>query len=76
LENERVREEARWNAKKTPEKLERAMLQHGLDMNYPTATQVVRMDAATGAPVPGQLSVIAFRRSRNAGERVAGTVRK
>ncbi len=70
LENERVREEARWNEKKTPEKLERAMLQHGLLMTYPTADQVVRMDM-NGRPIPGQLSLVRFQRMRNAGERVA-----
>ena len=72
LENERVREEARWNEKKTPEKLERAMLQHGILMTYPTAEQVVRMDA-NGRPVPGQLALARFQRNRNAGERVANS---
>lgn len=76
LENERVREEARWNGKKTPEKLEQALLQHGVAMAYPTAEQVVRMDAATGSPAPGQLSVVRFQRNRNAGERVAKTGQK
>ena len=70
LESERVREEARWNEKKTPDKLERAMLQHGLLMNYPTPEQVVRM-GDNGRPVPGQLALVRFQRSRNAGERVA-----
>lgn len=69
LENERVREAARWDEKKTPEKLERAMLQHGLAMNYPTAEQVVRMDAA-GRPLPGQLSVARYQRSRAGIDRV------
>ena len=72
LENERVREAARWNEKKTPEKLERAMLQHGILMTYPTAEQVVRMDA-NGRPVPGQLALARFQRNRNAGERVANS---
>lgn len=69
LENERVREAARWDEKKTPEKLERAMLQHGLAMNYPTAEQVVRMDQG-GRPLPGQLSVARFQRGRSLVERV------
>ena len=75
LEDERVREEARWSEKKTPEKLEQAMLQHGIAMNYPTADQVVRMDAS-GQPVAGQLSVVRFQRNQNAGERVAKTDQK
>ncbi len=70
LEDERVREEARWNEKKTPEKLEQAMLQHGIAMSYPTPEQVVRMDSA-GVPASGQLSVVRFQRNRSAGERVA-----
>jgi hypothetical protein len=75
LEDERVREEARWSEKKTPEKLEQAMLQHGLAMNYPSAEQVVRMDAA-GQPVPGQLALARFQRAQSAGERVAKTGQK
>jgi len=70
LENERVREEARWNEKKTPEKLDRAMLQHGILMKYPKPEQIVRMDEK-GRPVPGQLSLVKFQRIRNAGEHVA-----
>jgi len=70
LENERVREEARWNEKKTPEKLEQAMLQHGLVMNYPTPEQVVRMDGG-GVPLAGQLSVTRFQRNRGSSEPVA-----
>lgn len=72
LEDERVREEARWSEKNTPEKLEQAMLQHGIAMTYPAADQVVRMDLA-GQPLPGQLSLVRFQRSQNAGERVAKT---
>jgi hypothetical protein len=72
LENERVREESRWNEKKTPEKLEQAMMQHGLAMSYATPEQVVRMDGG-GSPLAGQLSVVRFQRNRNASERVAKT---
>ena len=75
LENERVREAARWDEKKTPEKLERAMLQHGIAMGYATAEQVVRMDS-DGRPVPGQISVAKFQRNRNAIERVAKSVQR
>ncbi len=75
LEDERVREEARWSEKKTPEKLEQAMLQHGIAMTYPTADQVVRMDS-TGSPVAGQLSLVRFQRSQIASERVAKTGQK
>jgi hypothetical protein len=70
LEDERLREEARWNEKKTPEKLDQAMLQHGLAMSYPTHDQVVRMDGR-GVPVPGQQSVAKLLRYRIASEPVA-----
>lgn len=56
LEEERVRESARWEEMKTPEKLESALLRHGLAMRYPRPEQVVRMKA-DGKPYPGQLSV-------------------
>ena len=56
LEEERVRESARWEEMKTPEKIESALLRHGLAMRYPKPDQVVRMKA-DGRPYPGQLSV-------------------
>lgn len=56
LEEERVRESVRWEEMKTPEKLESALLRHGLAMRYPKADQVVRIKA-NGKPYPGQLSV-------------------
>lgn len=56
LENERKRESARWDAMQTSEKLESALLRHGLSMHYPKSEQVVRMKA-DGRPYPGQLSV-------------------
>jgi len=56
LENDRARESARWDAMKTSENLDRALLKFGLSMKYPRADQIVRMDAK-GQPKPGQLSV-------------------
>lgn len=72
LEAEYAREETRWNEKNTPEKLEAAMLQHGIAMAYPSAEQVVRMDAS-GVPIEGQLSIARFRRSQSATERMVRT---
>ncbi len=72
LEAEYAREETRWNERNTPEKLEAAMLQHGIAMSYPSAEQVVRMDAS-GVPIEGQLSIARFRRSQSATERVVRT---
>jgi hypothetical protein len=66
LENDRARESARWDAMKTSENLDRALLKFGLSMKYPRADQIVRMDSH-GRPKPGQLSVArASRRSSNA----------
>ena len=56
LEKERIREDAHWNEKKTPENLSHAMLSHGLEMDYPAADQIVRLDAH-GNLAPGQPSL-------------------
>lgn len=66
LEDERSRESARWEELKTPEKLEAALLRHGLSMRYPKADQVVRMKA-DGRPYPGQVSVARARQRRKQG---------
>lgn len=50
------REATRWEEMKTPEKLEIALLRHGLSMKPPRADQPVRMDAK-GMPRLGQLSL-------------------
>ena len=63
LEEERVRESARWEEMKTPERLESVLYKHGLAMKYPRPDQVVRMKP-DGRPYPGQLSV-AKARQRN-----------
>lgn len=46
LDNERVREETKWNAMKTAEQLDALLVRHGLLMVYPNAGQVVRMSSA------------------------------
>lgn len=50
------RESTRWEQMKTPEKIESALLRHGLSMKLPRAEQNVRMKA-DGTPCPAQLSV-------------------
>lgn len=72
LEDERIREETRWNEKNTPEKLEQAMLQHGLDMAYPSSEQIVRMNVM-GQPIVGQLSLARLKQKQNAVARIAKT---
>ena len=56
LDDEKEREGARWNDMVTPEKLEIALLRHGLAMKTPRAEQVVRLKS-DGRPYPGQISV-------------------
>ena len=56
LEDERMRESARWDAMKTADNIDRALLKFGLSMRYARASQIVRMDSA-GRPKPGQLAL-------------------
>ena len=56
LEEDRTREEARWNRLCSTKSLQSAMLNHGIRMDSPNVKQVVRM-GANRLPVKGQLSV-------------------
>ncbi len=56
LEESRQRESTRWDEMKTYERLEMALLKHGLSMKPPRADQNVRM-RPDGAPYPGQLAL-------------------
>ena len=56
LDDARMRESTRWEEMKTSEKVEEALLRHGLAMKFPGADQTVRL-MADGRPRPGQLSV-------------------
>ena len=62
LEDERMRESARWDAMKTADNVDRALLKFGLSMRYARAEQIVRMDSA-GRPKPGQLAVARARKN-------------
>jgi cell division protein FtsL len=72
LESARAREALRWDEKKTPEKLEHAMLQNGLAMDYPKASQVVRLDVK-GRVIPGQVSLARINKIKGAVSTVANT---
>ncbi len=61
LENERIREQSRWDEKKTPESLRTTLQRHGLAMDYPAATQIVRLDTK-GSVAPDQLAVARLKR--------------
>ena len=56
LDDARMRESTRWEEMKTPEKVELALLKHGLAMKLPRADQTVRL-RPNGQPLVGQLSV-------------------
>lgn len=56
LEDAKMRESSRWEEMKTPERVEAALLRHGLSMKLPHANQTVRM-RTDGTPILGQLSV-------------------
>ena len=56
LEDARTRAAAQWEKMKTPDKIEEALLRHGLSMKTPRADQTVRL-MADGRPRPGQLSL-------------------
>ena len=65
LDEARERESTRWDEMKTPEKVEVALLRHGLAMKLPRPEQNVRM-RADGTPYPGQLSLARARQRSGA----------
>lgn len=69
LEDARMREATHWEEMKTPEKIEAALLRHGLAMRAPKPEQIVHM-RANGEPYAGQISV-ARARQRGAGRSTA-----
>ena len=56
LEEDRVRAIARWDEMTTPDRLDKALRAHGLNMKYPRADQQVRM-TREGVPYRDQLSM-------------------
>lgn len=70
LEEERQRQSSKWDRMKIPERIEMALLRHGLDMKPARPDQNIQM-RSDGTPYPGQLSVAkaARRRAATAGYR-------
>lgn len=60
LEEARTRESTHWEEMKVPEKIEQALLHHGLRMSLPRPEQTVRM-GRDGQPLPGQYSLVKAR---------------
>ena len=76
LEDMCTRESTRWEEMKTQEKIEEALLRHGLSMRTPDpAVQVVRL-LPDGTPRPGQLSVARARARVNMQTLVGNTNRR
>ena len=61
LDAELERETMKWNEMKTPERLEMALAQHGLDMHNPAPEQVIKM-RPDGRVAPRQMSVVRAQR--------------
>ena len=70
LEAELMREQAKWDEMKVPDRLKTALTRFGLEMDVPREDQLVRMSNA-GAPVPGQLALKRLRGLPPAGTTVA-----
>ena len=66
LDDAHMQESTRWDEMKTPDRIETALLKHGLSMKLPRPDQNVRM-RSDGTPYPGQLSLTRVSR------RVSGT---
>ncbi len=63
-EAELDRTTARWDAMKSTDNLDRALVKWGLAMRIPSENQIIRMDAG-GRPEPGQTSVALARQRAN-----------
>lgn len=72
LENEKVREETKWNGMKTAERLDDLLVRNGLLMVYPNATQVVHVNSAAHGGLPAGASALAGTDASRGATRVAG----
>ena len=72
LDNERVREDTKWNAMKTAEQLDGLLVRNGLLMVYPNAAQVVRVSGVSRGAPPVTATVAGPDLTRTGSTRVAG----
>ena len=61
LDNDQRREATSWEQMTTPDRVEKALLSHGLAMKLPRPDQTVRM-RSDGTPYPGQLALSRVKR--------------
>ena len=71
LDNEKVREETKWNAMKTAEQLDTLLVRNGMLMVYPNAAQVVRVSGTSRGLSAGGTALAGTEPVRGA-TRVAG----
>ncbi|MEI8243555.1 MAG: hypothetical protein WCI17_09840 [bacterium] len=71
LDNERLREETKWNGMKTAEQLDALLMRNGLSMVYPNAMQIVRVSGVSRSLPPGTSALAGAEGPRGA-TRVAG----
>jgi len=75
LDKDLQRESIAWDQMTTAERLDEALIRHGLDMRYPKSEQIVRM-SASGELVRGQESVRLAQCRRSSSGTVASTTRR
>ena len=61
LDNDQRREATSWEQMTTPDRVEQALICHGLAMKLPRPDQTVRM-RSDGTPYPGQLALSKVKR--------------
>ena len=61
LDNDQRREATSWEQMTTPDRVEKALISHGLAMKLPRPDQTVRM-RSDGTPYPGQLALSRVKR--------------
>ena len=71
LDNEKIREETKWNGMKTAEQLDALLMRNGMPMVYPNAAQIVRVSGASRGLPPGASALAGADLARGA-TRVAG----
>jgi len=71
LDNDKIREETKWNAMKTAEQLDSLLMRNGLLMVYPNAAQIVRVGGASHG-LPAGASALAGTDAARGATRVAG----
>lgn len=65
LRSDLVREQVSWSEKLSPDRIDKEVLDRGLEVHRATPEQVVRMNSKTGEPFPNQESIAKFRKPKD-----------